>query len=193
MPTPLEANLEDLGGELNKLTPLQQRIYAIRMSEKPPLSARVTAEKMGIAYGTVSYHWTQIRTKLGRDPLIEFKEKGEVTGSGYEDFERLRNVSPDTIGKLTDMRLEAILRAIDTDRIASATLSELGSAAEKIARIRQLIRGEPTQILRVEQRDNLHKLWPQMLKELKRRGMSMEIDGSGEVRAVQQIEAEAVE
>lgn len=169
---------ESMDDALAKLPPAQQRLFLTRMTPalrgEGPLTSRACAEVLGIAEGTVASGWYKIRSKLGYDPLLPWKEVGKFGANGSEDFERLRNVAPDTIIKLAEMRLEAIFRAMSPEKIGESSLAELARASEAITKQRALLKGEPTQILQVNQRDKLHDLLPLIQRELLRRGMDMD-------------------
>lgn len=184
-----ESAPEGLADDLAQLTPAQARLYALRMATDPPRTARSCAEMLGISLGTTEKAWKQIKAKLGRDPLIAWKEKGVISQSGAEDFERLRNVSNDTMVKLVEMRIESMMRGITKDKIAEASLKDLTSGARDLGNFRQLLKGEPTQILQVNQRQNLmRQVMPQLMREFQRRGLSLEIDAVNGARAVKRIE-----
>ena len=59
------------------------------------------------------------------------------------------------------------------------SLKDLAYTFDRLMNMRQLMRGEPTAILTVEDRQGLNKLVPLLLKESQRRGMIM--DGEYEV------------
>ena len=178
------------GEDMAKLSPKQQLIYATRMSTDPPLSAVATAQRLGMTSKTVGSHWSTIRERLARDPLRKWKETGSVTTGGREDIDRLRDVPVQTLVKLTEMRAEAIIRGITPEKIADASLKELTAGYRELINSRQLLKGEPTQILQVNQRANLKKLFPVVMKQLQARGVTLEISGDGP-RVVKQIDAMA--
>jgi DNA-binding CsgD family transcriptional regulator len=176
--------------ELAMLTPAEQAVYATRMATDPPRTSRECGRVLGKSHKVVEKHWGNIKTKLARDPLASWKQRGLVGQGGYEDFDRLRNVSNDTLIKLAEMRMEGMLRAITKEKLEKATVKELSASIRDLSTVRQIQKGEPTQILQVNQRENLKRLFPMAVKELARRGYSIELGGQG-FKVVQQIEAEA--
>lgn len=177
----------ELEADLIKLSPAEQRLYALRMATNPPRPLRECATMLGKGLTTLEKSWKNVKAKLGRDPLIEWKQKGVIGTGGADDFERLRNVSPDTMIKLLDMRIEAMARGITKEKIAAASLKELTGGIRESVNARQLLKGEPTQILQVNQRENLRRLFPLAVKELHRRGLTLEM-GAGGMKVVQQLD-----
>lgn len=176
-----------------KLAPNYARLYAYRMATNPPRTARECSENLGIAIGTVSAQWSKIRSLLGHDPLQSYKELGLIGGDKTGEILAIRNVSADLLIKLNEMSQEKLLRRLHAT-IEQVSPDKIGGILRDLVNARALQKGEPTQILRVDQRDNLRKILPAMLKEAARRGVTIEL-GDGEARVmknVKPIEAEAV-
>lgn len=178
---------ESFAEDLAKLSPAQQRAYATRMATTPPRTAVDCARMLGIGINTFTKHWADVKTRLGRDPLLVWKQKGIIGRSAGEDFERLRSVTNDTLIKLTEMRMEAALRAINQEKLEKASAKELGALVRDLSGVRQIQKGEPTQILQVNQRENLKRLFPMAVKELARRGYSIELGAEG-MKVVEQVD-----
>jgi predicted transcriptional regulator len=77
---------------------------------------------------------------------------------------------------LVSTRAREILDSIDEGDIAKATLKDKAIAAGIFIDKRQLLSGEPTQILSVEDRRKLDELLPMIVREAKRRGMTIDVD-----------------
>jgi hypothetical protein len=163
------------GEELAKLTPSEARLFALRMATDPPRTAAECGRMVGLSLSHIDKQWKSIRSKLGRDPLIAWKQTGHLSAGGVEQFERLRMVPTDTLIKLAEMRAEALLRAITPEKLEKATVKDLTSGYRELINSRQLLKGEPTQILQVNQRENLKRLFPVVLKQLRRKGV--DVDG----------------
>jgi hypothetical protein len=149
------------------------------MASDPPKTARECAHQFSVSISSVNATWYKIRSRLGFDPLKHWKETGRMPGGTNQgDVEPLRNVSPDTMGRLLDMGIEAALRQV-RGKLDKATFRDITSGVKDMVNARALIRGEPTQILRVDQRQNLKKLIPALVQEASKRGISFEVDGSG--------------
>jgi hypothetical protein len=173
---------------LKQLSPAEQRLYLVRMATDPPRTGAECASILKVTRGTIASRWSQIKSKLGLDPLEKWKETGEITGDSKPTHEVLRSVQPDTFIKLIEMRLEKVLRGITDDKILEAGLKELTGAVRELVGARALVKGEPTQILRVDQRANLQRLMPALMKEMERRGLTVEFGAEG-VRVQKHIDA----
>ena len=184
----LPAPAKDMGEILKKLSPAEQKIYVCRMATDPPRSQVETATLLGITSGAVSSTWSKIRAKLGYDPMREWKEIGKKGSSG-EDFERFRNVSPVSLLRQLETNLDKLLRAFSQEKIEKATVSELSAAVERLGKYRQILRGEPTQIISTDQRANMLRLLPAVIKQLGKYGVTVEMSEEG-MKAVPQLEAE---
>jgi DNA-binding CsgD family transcriptional regulator len=187
-PSPLEQLDNAL---LAKLTPAEIRLYTTRMSTNPPMTYRDVAFILKVSPNTVASNWSKLKAKIGFDPLQQAKEEGLNGDRGEDaDFVRLRNVSPDTFSKLIEVNAEKGLRMLtkNWDRVPP---EKIPGMIRDLINSRQVIRGEPTQILRVDQRQTLAKMLPAMLKEAAKRGMSFEL-GEGGARIIKSIEAETV-
>ncbi len=160
--------------ELARLSPAEARLFAMRMATDPPRPISECARMLGLARGTVEKCWKQVRTRLGRDPLISWKEKGTLGRGTAEQYERLRTIPVDTLVKLAEMRAEALLRAITPEKLEKATVKELTGGYRELINSRALLKGEPTQILQVNQRENLKRLFPVVLKQLQRKGVDLD-------------------
>lgn len=87
----------------------------------------------------------------------------------------------DEFRELIEDRLFRVLTNMDDAMIAGATMRDLTNAMDKLMNARQLIRGEPTAIVSVEDRRQMNRVLPLIAQELKRRGITIE----GEVTTVE--------
>lgn len=183
--------------ERKALTQLEYDIYMSRMSTDPPRNQRYLANQFELPEMNVKARWTAIRKKLGYDPLRKWKESGQLPAQGNpagrpgvdDKFERLREVSSESLGKLAGMRAEEGLRIL-SGRMDEAPTEKLPKMIADLIGVRQLMKGEPTGILRVDQRGSLKRLMRALPKELERRKLM--IDGEGVKPIPTTIESETV-
>jgi len=90
--------------------------------------------------------------------------------------EEARRVTSDFLVKKIEDKLPILLDAIDRDKVDKSTLRDIAVAFGVLAEKRQLLKGEPTQILTYEERKNLNSLGPALFRELKRRDMVIDVD-----------------
>jgi hypothetical protein len=74
-----------------------------------------------------------------------------------------------------DEKIALTLGFMDEVTLSTATASQLAVVFGILSDKRQLLRGEPTQILSVQERSSLDTLMPALLAEAKRRGQSVEL------------------
>lgn len=74
-------------------------------------------------------------------------------------------------------RARRALEWLDDTALAGASAKDLAIVVGILLEKRQLLRGEPTQILSVEERRRLDELVPVLLREAQRRGMLLEFRG----------------
>jgi len=75
-----------------------------------------------------------------------------------------------------ESKIEMALEYMDDTAFAKANLRDLGIVLGILIEKRQLLRGEPTQILSVEERMSLDISIPLIVKEAQRRGMTIDMD-----------------
>jgi len=102
--------------------------------------------------------------------------------------ESLRTVNTGTLIQYLDDRALKALEYMDDAVFAEAPLRDLAVTMGILIEKRQLLRGEPTQILSVEERSSLDDLIPMIVDEAQRRGMAID---NNPMRA-NDIEGEAV-
>lgn len=90
--------------------------------------------------------------------------------------EAVERVTTASLTKLIEEKLPLLLNAIDQKKVDDATLRDIAVAFGVLAEKRQLLKGEPTQILTYEERSNINDLLPAVLKEAKRRGMVVDAE-----------------
>lgn len=73
-------------------------------------------------------------------------------------------------------RLAEALDALTPEKMHEASARDLAVVVSILVEKRQLLRGEPTQILSIEERQHMAEILPLLLKEAERRGMTVEGD-----------------
>lgn len=182
-----------------QLPPKLRQLYECRMSVTPPRTARDCAILLEKNIQTIHNQWKLIRGMLGYDPLAEAKKLGQVHRGGSSAAggeEKLVAVNPEVLARHLEMRALAMLKGITAEKIQNTGVGELSRGVKEMISMRQLLRGEPTQILSTNQRAKLFEIMPAIVKELARRGNHIEIGPSGEMRMTKQVrtlDAEPVE
>ncbi len=159
-------------GDLEKLTPRQQEVFQCRLSADPPLSYNQVGELLGMQRKAVEHHWVAIKRRLGRDPL-EGATKRTRKHSGPGNEAQLATVAPQTTAAVLESKIRLMLNQITPDKVREEKASELARGVYQLVQARQIRLGEPTQILRVEERRHVQDLIPALLKEAERRGWEM--------------------
>lgn len=91
-------------------------------------------------------------------------------------LEEVRRATTETLIESIERKLPMLLDGIDKSKVEKSTLRDIAVAFGVLAEKRQLLKGEPTQILTYEERENLNDLAPQIIKEMERRGMVIEAE-----------------
>ena len=86
----------------------------------------------------------------------------------------VRNLKTQDIIRKLNERIELALEYMDEKVIAEASFRDLAMGTSALLEKRQLLSGEPTQILSDLERKNLHELMPLLIVEAKRRGITIE-------------------
>lgn len=88
----------------------------------------------------------------------------------------VRKVTGRQMLELLEERLMMALEYLGDAKMAEASARDLAVVIGVLAEKRALLRGEPTQIIGVEERRNLSELLPALLKEAERRGMTVDLN-----------------
>jgi hypothetical protein len=89
----------------------------------------------------------------------------------------LRRANNATLLELVDDRVVTFLQHMTDEKIRKASLRDQVYAMDRMFNIRQLLRGEPTQIVSVDDRKALNDLVPLLVKSAQRRGVVIEAVG----------------
>lgn len=90
-------------------------------------------------------------------------------------YEQAREVSANEFLPLIDTRAKQLLQFMTPEKMAKAGIRDQAFAFSVLMEKRQLLRGEPTQILSVDDRRQMSALMPFMLKEAERRGLMADV------------------
>jgi DNA-binding CsgD family transcriptional regulator len=85
-----------------------------------------------------------------------------------------RNLKASEIAQLFSEKIDLAARYMDDKTAGDASFRDLALAATAMAEKRQLMRGEPTQIISDHERAKLHELVPLLIQEARRRGLTVE-------------------
>lgn len=157
--------------DLAKLAPAQQKLYRARLAQNPPRTIAEVSKELGIAAGTAQNQWTRVRAKLGYDPLAGISPSpGRKPTPEQKQLTEMKTVAPRTMVELLGTKARVLLEQIDVSNAKKAGVGELARGAESLLKARALMLGEPTQILRVEERTHILDLLPKIAAEATRRG-----------------------
>ena len=135
--------------------------------------------------------------ELGSDPITGFVKAAEQLGLSAVVTKRmlkrikaehqpvlseLQEVKTSQILKLLEDRAQRALLYMDDYALSKSSAKDLAVIAGIMLEKRALLRGEPTQILSIEDRNNMNELLPKLLQEAQKRGMFVDmIDGMVDV------------
>lgn len=157
--------------DLEKLTPAQQRLYRVRLETHPPRSVAECAERLGISRKVVESTWTRVRKAIDYNPIAGIAQRpGPKPSQAQKDLETIKQVAPQTMAELLAEKAKVLLDQISPERARKAGVGELSRGAESLLKTRALLLGEPTQILRVAEREHILDLLPRLVAEATQRG-----------------------
>lgn len=170
----------DKPAEWDQLTPRMQQVYVVRTSRDPWLTVSETAKAMGLTPSGISQCWKQLRYRCSVQPL----DRGAPREQPSQAVLPSGRVATETLLRTIEPALHDIVKEMrDRGKIRKATLQQLAVSAGKLTDIRQVLSGEPTQIIAHEQRGNLLDLVGLLMTDMKRRGLSAHMDQrTGEIR-----------
>ena len=128
--------------------------FFIRFTENPECNVTQLARDVGLPTGTADALVKRLETRYL--PLTNAVEK----------------VTTKTIKRDIETALPKLLKRLaDDDLIKAANLRDISVATNILIDKRQLLMGEPTQILTVEERRTLNEITPALVQEMARRNM----------------------
>lgn len=111
---------------------------------------------------------------LSRDTAKDLSDKMNTRFQPVK--EELRQVKVSELLGLIEDRLHRSLEHLDDTKMQAASAKDLAIAIGILVEKRQLLRGEPTQILSLEERQNLNDMLPAIIVEARRRGVTIDVD-----------------
>jgi len=146
---------------------------------KKPIEARdgeLAAEVVfeGMSAGEKIDRFMEVSEACGMPKAMALALKKRMETRYIPATETLRNVQTSQLINYLDDRALKALEYMDDAVFAEANLRDLAVSMGILIEKRQLLRGEPTQILSIEERQNVNELIPQIIHEAKRRGMTID-------------------
>lgn len=145
-----------------------------------------TPEQMAEAFDVVNTPFASLEAaakKVGLPESVLKALKGRLRARFQPLNQELREQT--TKGFLAQMedRLDRALHYLDDYVLSAASAKDLAVVIGILTEKRQLLRGEPTQILSTEERQTLNVLIPVVIREAQRRGITIDM-AEGEVRVL---------
>ena len=133
--------------------------FLVQWAEDPECNVSVLAKRCGLPRRTARDIVNRLETRY--QPVTE----------------EVKKVTTQSLLKLMDDALPGLLSKLsDKELIDKSAMREIAMAAGILIDKRQLLRGEPTQILSLDQRQKMDDLAPALLGEMKRRGITVDVD-----------------
>ena len=99
----------------------------------------------------------------------------------YGAFTAVKNLKTQEILDLLGQKIHLALTYMDDKVMGEASFRDLALGTTAMIEKRQLLRGEPTQIISDHERAKIHELVPKLLEEAQRRGLTVEGQVTGKV------------
>ena len=161
------ADTKDLSKPLEEGLTGEQLADVLLEGSKPFASFLAAAKELGLKTHTTQRLVQRLRAQY--QPVLS----------------ELRKFQKDEFLGLLEDRAHRALEYMDDYTLANANAKDLAIIVGILMEKRQLLRGEPTQILSIEERAGMSDLIPKLLREAERRGLSVgvykTIDGEAEV------------
>ena len=160
--------LEDLAKPVEEALTGEQLADVLLEGSKPFQSFIAAAKELGLKPGTTQRLVQRLRAQY--QPVLS----------------ELRKFQKDEFLGLLEDRAHRALEYMDDYNLANANAKDLAIIVGILMEKRQLLRGEPTQILSIEERAGMGELIPRLLQEASRRGLSVGVYKTieGEVEVV---------
>ena len=92
-----------------------------------------------------------------------------------DDWDPNEKMTTDVLLDKMEQKLSLVLHYMDRGKLEDATLGQLKEIFKVVFDRRQLLRGEPTQIVSNDDRRAMKELFPLLVKEAKRRGLQVPV------------------
>ncbi len=151
---------------------------------------------VAVVFDAATEPWVNTLTSIA-------EEAGLNTSTTRAIVKRLRRDHPTMLAHVRGIKTKDILAAIEEklalgldaltkEKMDEASARDLAVVISILVEKRQLLRGEPTQILSMEERKHMSDILPMLLKEAERRGMTIEGDYEAVEAGAQPVLAQPV-
>lgn len=148
-------------------------LHAIEMDKADEQTGEVLGELMMDPTADIE----DIAKRYGMTPAMVRGLRAKVQTTLQPVTTTLRRATNARMLELIEDRQLSVMEAMTDSKIQKAGLREQVYALDRLFNIRQLLRGEPTQIVSIDDRKTLNELVPALVKAAQRRGII--IDGIG--------------
>ena len=153
----LEREVERPDG-YDDLTRREKQIYLLRFSTDPPMSTALLAEKLGLSKPQVANTWARVREKCCLDTLEGVTAKENKLASG--------RVTQGEFLHRIEYAAKMVLEHLPL-QIPKGDLRSLSTAFRDLMMMRNLILGEPTQIIGSNNRQTVNEVVEMLVREAK--------------------------
>jgi hypothetical protein len=158
----------------------QEGFSGRNVEETRPEQSAVAIDKLTEPFGE---RFKQICLDAGLPERTTMSLQKRLQGRYLPVRAEIEKVKTADLLAMTSEKAKMIIDAIDDEDILAAGLRDKAVAYGILIDKRQLLSGEPTQILSFEERRHLDQIVPLLLREAQRRGIVMDVDPiSSEVR-----------
>lgn len=151
----------------DRLAPRERQVYELRAAgHSYPDIARIA----GMKESSARTYYRDARRKLGRPanlPPGDVPGELEIPGARVPMAQFLAQI---------EQKAKLALQAMDRKRFEKANLRDASQAVKDLFHVRSLILGEPTQIIRTEERASLDEAVRMIVAEAQRRGFAITTD-----------------
>lgn len=133
--------------------------FLVQFTEDPECNVSALARRCGLPQRTAAAIVKRMQTTYL--PVLQEVEK----------------VTTKTLLKKIETALPLILdRMADDDLLKTLTMRDAAVASGVLIEKRQLLRGEPTQIMTLEERKSMKELTPALISEMKKRSLTIDVE-----------------
>lgn len=149
-----------------ELSPRQKEVYDLRAEGA---SFEIIGKRLGISESSARVFFMRARKRMDAAPVTDpVTEPVTVTGT-------LISTNPQSMAQECESKAAMILNHINEKKVKGATIQQCARAFSDLIQNSRLLKGEATQIISHEDRRKLKELIPAMIKEAKRRGITIDV------------------
>lgn len=163
---------------------LQAAYKKLGISRKNKANANVTEIKDPAKFAAIVDAATEPEAKLesirkvfkdyGLPPIASEALLRRIRQKYFGVVEATRSLKSGEIVDALNNKIDLALRYMDDKTMSEASFRDLALGTAAMIEKRQLLRGEPTQIISDAERAKLHELLPRVIAEAQRRGLTVE-------------------